>query len=129
MKRLAIAAFALAVSTGLPAVAKSPFDGTWRSDPASVTWSGKPSVYLLKDGLFQCPTCGGGYQVLADGAPHAVGAPADGYAVSLKVLGEREVRLTTFKRGAQTSVRTVTVAPGGGALASGRVKTMIERKL
>jgi hypothetical protein len=54
------------------ALAASPWDGTWKSDPSTYKFSGKPDVFELKNGIYHCRSCSPPLTVKADGQAHAV---------------------------------------------------------
>lgn len=92
----------MAVTIGLlfaagPAMAASPFDGTWKLDMASAKTPERPSVLELKDGVFTCNSCIPAYSIPADGRFHPLkdNAYADRRAIS--VIDPQTVMLVTMK--------------------------------
>ena len=67
------------------ALAAGSWDGTWRTKVESIKTTGKPDVYEVSGGQFQCLTCVPPIAVPADGKDHAVtGHPYyDTYAVQI----------------------------------------------
>jgi hypothetical protein len=111
----ATAALALpAIAVSSAALAASPFDGTWKTDPASASYSGKPSVYVLKDGVFACDSCTPPYKIKVDGTPQPY-AGATGYVDSLKAtaIDAHTLKIEGLKAGQGIGVQTLTVSPDG----------------
>ena len=85
--------------TGLPALAQSAFDGTWRlnTNDAQVNVTQK---FLLKDGLYSCSACDPPIKDFkADGLPHkATGSPYYD-AVTVRVIDDHTVEFTSTKNG------------------------------
>lgn len=82
-----------------PAIAASPFDGTWKTDLARSKLSTKPDVILLKDGRYTCKTCEPGFTVPADGKPHPVAGHDYFDTLMVQVLDDKSVKLTGMKAG------------------------------
>ncbi len=96
-----------------PALAASPFDGTWKTDLAASKFSQKPDVYLLQAGSYACKTCTPPVTVPADGAFHAV-AGHDYYdAVAVKVVSAGAVTTTLRKGGKTVATNEMTVSADG----------------
>src|SRR5208282_6430898 len=68
MKRLIVLAMLLPAI----ALAKSPFDGTWMTKVDSIKISGKPDVYELNNGMYDCSSCVPAYKIKADGSEQPV---------------------------------------------------------
>ena len=77
--------FALMPAAG---AAQSAFDGTWKTDVNSIDYPAKPSVYVFKDGTYECKTCATKIFVKTDGTDQKIeGNPyADTLAVKITVL-------------------------------------------
>src|SRR5262245_34592230 len=72
-----------AAATETAAADLTALNGTWKTDKASVKFSGKPDEFSLKDGKYNCATCIPPFTVAADGQFHDVtGRP---YADSMSV--------------------------------------------
>jgi hypothetical protein len=56
----------------MAALAGTGFDGTWKTNMASLKTTGKPVVLLLARGEYTCSSCNPPYTVKADGAEHKV---------------------------------------------------------
>ncbi|HXQ31085.1 MAG TPA: hypothetical protein VN790_03825 [Steroidobacteraceae bacterium] len=113
MKRL----IALALLLPALAVAKSPFDGTWKQRLDSMQFSGKPDVYELSNGTYDCRSCAPPYKIKADGTDQPV--PEHDYLdhQSVKVLSASSIELTDKKAGKVMSTATLTVSADGSKLA------------
>ena len=114
----------------------SPFDGTWKTNPKSMTFSGKPSEYDVSGGTYSCASCVPAIKVKADGTPQpVVGNPfIDSLAVTvvddhnLKTVGAKGGK----KRGEQdykvsADGKTLTVSFQGRPLNPGGAPTSIVR--
>jgi hypothetical protein len=60
-------AFALLLLMPALALAKSPFDCTWKMNLDSVKWTGKPEQSELIGGNYTCKSCVPPYTIKADG--------------------------------------------------------------
>ena len=58
MDRLALLGVVLMLAAPASALAASPFDGTWKTDPKTIASTGKPMVTVLKDGVEHFPDTG-----------------------------------------------------------------------
>jgi hypothetical protein len=117
MDKLSLIGAALALLAPAAAMAASPFDGTWKTDPKSITTSGKPLVAVLHDGVFSCVSCAPTYKVKADGAPHAL-PPDMPYVnqLAVTVVDSHTVRSVGFQGTKQMGEQTWTVSPDGKTL-------------
>jgi hypothetical protein len=95
-----------------PALADSPFDGTWKADMSSVKMPTKPDTYQLKDGMYTCATCAPAYTVKADGSDQAVAGHPYYNTVAIKVDGNI-IQETDKKDGKTVTTSTTTVASDG----------------
>ncbi len=120
MKRMLLLGTVLpmAVSVATPALAESPFDGSWKIDMGATKLPDKPDAYVLKDGVYECSTCAPGYKVKADGAFH----PAPGHAyydqVAIKVVDPHTIALSGRKGAKTVFTETSTVSADGQTLTS-----------
>lgn len=93
---------------------QSPFDGTWVIDTSkneSLT-NEKPKVFLVSDGMFRSADT----VLRADGKDYSV--PATGYwdAVSVRVVDDHTVEVTSKKAGKPMFTETDTVSMDGNTL-------------
>lgn len=109
LKYVAIALLAVAS----PALAASPFNGTFRTDPTTMELPDKPRELVLAGGVYACTSCAPPERVPADGAAHAL--PGHPYAdqMSVKVIDPRTIAVAYRKGGRATYEYTQTVAADG----------------
>lgn len=109
--------FALAVLALPPAaLAGNPFDGTWKTQPDSVQFSGKPLMYELKDGMYKCGSCAPPYSVKADGADQKVAAHSYYDTVAVRVVNDHTVEITNKLGGKVIQSGTAAVSADGSTL-------------
>lgn len=114
MKRILLSALALTcLGASAQVMAQSAFDGTWKVDIKSITSSGPPVVFLLKNGTYWCKSCKPPYHIKADGTFHEVKTDSGPRMQAVKVIDDHTVMLTTKKDGKVSSTDTITVAPDG----------------
>jgi hypothetical protein len=68
MKTLVVLAMAIPAM----AIAKSPFDGIWKTRLSSMQFSGKPDVVELNNGMYDCRSCVPPFKIKADGTDQPV---------------------------------------------------------
>jgi hypothetical protein len=100
-----------------PALAQSPFDGTWKGDPKSDVLDVKPDEVLLKGGEYSCKTCIPAYSVRADGAFHPVADRPYWDEVAIKTVDPRTVSFQLRKSGKLIGENTRTVSVDGTSMA------------
>ncbi len=98
------------------AVAKSPFDGTWKTRPDSIQVTGKPDVYDLSNGVYDCSSCVPPFKIKADGTFQPV--PDHDYTdqEAVKITGPASIEITDKKAGKLMSTSSLTVSPDGSKL-------------
>ena len=99
MKRINIvAAIVLAF---LPAVcaAQGVFDGTWKTDVGSIDFPAKPSVFVFKDGAYECKTCAIPVVVKADGKDQKVVGDPYADTLAVKIIDANHVEIVSKKGG------------------------------
>ncbi len=116
MNRSLICFAVVGVAFATPALAASPFDGTWKVDVKSAQLSTKPDVFAIKDGVFSCASCAPAYKVAADGAPHAVAGHDYWDATSVTVVDPMTIRRALMKNGKSTGEGTETLSADGKTL-------------
>jgi len=82
-----------------PAFAGSPFDGTWRMDPASAKLPDKPAVLALKDGVFACSSCAYPYSVAADGDLHPIAGSPYTDQMSVRIVDANTIESVQMLKG------------------------------
>lgn len=111
MRILFVAALLTAISA--PALADSPFDGTWKVDLSGGSLPREPVRFLIKDGMFTCSTCGPEYTIRADGADQPVRGHRDYDTVALKLVDDHTIQETDKMNGKTVTTSTMTVSPDG----------------
>ncbi len=94
------------------ALARKPFDGTWKLDVGTIPTPKAPLIWLLKDGVYECKSCSPPIRVKADGqdqpTPHQVYD-----TISVSIVDDHTVREIEKKNGQIVSNETFTVSNGG----------------
>ena len=115
----ALAQSAAAPAAAAPAAAApgastgSPFDGTWKTNPHSVTFSGKPSEYDVSGGMFSCASCAPPIKVKADGTPQPVAGNPFIDSLAVTVVDDHTLKSVGAKGGKPRGVQTFTVSADG----------------
>ncbi|TPG20099.1 hypothetical protein EAH87_09890 [Sphingomonas koreensis] len=107
---------AIAAASATPAAAQSVFDGTWKMDTASAKPSTKPSVVVLKSGVFSCESCTPAYTVKADGAFHPVSGQLGFDAAAVSIVDPHTAKMQFSKGGRVIDSETDTVSADGKTL-------------
>ena len=97
--------------------AQSPFDGTWRLDPASAKFDQKPFTEYISQGWFHCVSCKPPYDIAADGQDHAV----TGHAYdteSVTIVDDHTVKSMYKKGGKVTGDELDSVSADGKIMTS-----------
>jgi hypothetical protein len=107
---------ALALLIPALAFAKSPFDGTWKTRPDSMTFSGNPDVFELSNGVYSCASCAPPYKIKADGTDQPV--PEHDYLdhQAAKVVSPSVVEFTDKKAGKVMATSRYSVSADGKKL-------------
>ncbi|HEY0314091.1 MAG TPA: hypothetical protein VGC56_16580 [Allosphingosinicella sp.] len=95
MNRLA-ALLLLGAFAATPAVAKSPFDGTWKTDLSTLTMPKKPDVFALRRGRYSCDSCEPSISVWADGAAHPVSGHRYYDHIAVQAVNAGTLRITQY---------------------------------
>jgi len=109
----AILLAALVAMLSVPALAASPFDGTWTINVGTVQPPDKPSDFLLQGGSYSCLSCAPAYTIPADGAAHAIAGNPYFDKVAIKVVDARTVVETDSKAGKVLWTYTMSVSADG----------------
>ena len=109
---------AIAAACATPALAQSPFDGTWKGQLSSMKITARPDVFSVRDGVFSCSTCTPAITVKADGAFHAAAGHAYWDEMAVRVVDPRTVAYSYRKSGKVVTTSTDMVAAGGRTLIS-----------
>jgi len=116
MKRLA-AALLLGAFAAPPALAATPFDGTWKADLSTLTMPKKADVFSLRRGRYSCDSCEPVISVWADGAPHRVAGHRYYDHIAVQAVNDRTLRITQLVGDRVTFSEEMTVAADGKTLA------------
>ena len=102
----------------LPVVvaAQSPFDGTWKTDMSKAKLSTKPLVYVLQNGIYECKTCPVPFSIKADGQDQKVAGNPYRDTISVKVVDDHTIEMTSKKDGRITGTNKRTVSADGYTL-------------
>jgi len=137
LKTILVAGAIVALALPACALAASPFDGTWKTDPASIVTVGKPTTFVLAHGMFGCTSCIPPYKVKADGAPQPYAQP-QGFidTLAVKVVDDHTIDSIGAKAGVKKGDQTWTISPDGKTMTivehfpeSGRTTTETATKL
>lgn len=105
----------LLVTPGI-AIAQSPFDGTWRIDPAPFKVPEAPAEFMLVNGMFRCQGCLAVAAIKADGRDHSIPDSAYWNAASVRSLDARTVEIKAKKNGKTYYTETDTLSADGKEL-------------
>ena len=85
----------------LPAIcaAQGIFDGTRKTEVSSIDFPAKPSVYVFKDGMYQCKTCATPVSVKADGKDQKIEGDPYFETLSVKIIDANHVEIVSKKGG------------------------------
>lgn len=112
---LSVASLVLAL---LPAAAaaQSVFDGTWKTDIKTIDYPAKPSVYVFKDGMYECKTCATKVLVKTDGKDHKVEGDPYADTVAVKIVDTHHVEITSKKGGKVMAQSKFAVSTDGNSM-------------
>jgi hypothetical protein len=97
-----------------PAVsAQSRFDGRWKIDLDESQGSTALHEYLLKGGIYRCPTCDPKLEIRADGLDHKIPGELCYDTVSVKVVDDRTTEETDKRNGKTVGTTKMTVSSDG----------------
>ena len=108
--------FAIALLVPTVAIAASPFDGTWKTQPDSIQFSSKPDIYELKQGIYTCSSCVPPYSVKADGTDQKVTGHSYFDTAAVQVIDARTVQFVGKLGGKETFSNSVAVSADGATL-------------
>lgn len=111
------APLALLFAAAAPALADSPFDGTWKAQVSSIALQAKPDSFQIKNGVYTCSSCTpAAYSVPADGAYHAVKGKDYWDDVAITVVDDHSAKFSFRKNGKVISDNAYVVSPDGATL-------------
>jgi len=97
-------------------LAQSPFDGTWVAKVDTAQLPKKPEVYLLQNGIYECPSCVPKIKANADGKDYPIAGSPYFSTVCIRVIDDRNIQLTEKQNGKIVYSETDTVSPAGNTL-------------
>lgn len=100
----------------LSSVAANAIDGTWKTNLASIKFSGKPDVLEVKDGMYNCDTCVPAVHIKADGSAHAVTGHDYYDAVSARIVDPTSVDVAETRGGKPAASVSYQVSADGNTL-------------
>jgi hypothetical protein len=113
MRMIIAAGILCAALVPASALADRPFDGTWKGDISTAHMPKAPDVYVLKDGMYTCKTCGPAYAIKADGTDQPVSGHPYFNTQAIKVVDAHTIQVTDKKDGKTVTTSTVTIANDG----------------
>ena len=118
MRYVVCTSFAVALfSIVAIAHAQSPFDGTWRLNPASAKFTPKPFTSYTSQGWFHCVSCTPPFDVVADGQDQTVTGHAF-TTVSVTLVDPHTIKFVYKKDGKITGDEVDTVSADGKIMTS-----------
>ena len=99
------------------AMAKSPFDGTWKVRVDSIQVTGKPDVFEISNGMYDCKSCAPPYKIKADGTDQPVPGHAYLDHEAVKVLSSSSIEFTDKQAGKVMNTTSETLSADGSKLA------------
>lgn len=97
-------------------VAAGTIEGAWKTDLASAQFENEPSVYLLKDGQYDCSTCKPPLTTPADGQFHPVADRPYFDSMAVTVVDDRTVKFERKKGDRDVGSSTWGLSPDGNTL-------------
>lgn len=97
-------------------LAASGFAGTWKTRLDSVQVAGKPDVYELSGGIYECKSCVPPFKAKADGTDQPVAPQEYRDHVAVKVLSPSSIEITEKKGGKIMFAQQVSVSADGARL-------------
>jgi hypothetical protein len=116
MQKLLLAATVFVAMAPLPGIAQSAFDGTWKTDPAKVTFSSKPTVLLIKDGIYDCKSCISKTVVKTDGTDQKIEGNPYTDTLAVKIVDKNTVEMVAKKGGKETGWSKRVVSADGNSM-------------
>jgi hypothetical protein len=116
MKRLFFCGLLALLLLPVLATAQSAFDGTWKYDLGNAQLPKKPDVYLLQNGMYDCKSCVPPYSIKADGTDQKVTGHPYYDTLSVKVIDDHNVEMTSKRGGKVVFTEKDSVSADGDAL-------------
>ena len=110
-----VASLILALLPGVSA-AQSVFDGTWKTDIRTIDYPAKPSVYVFKDGMYECKTCATKTLVKSDGKDQKVEGNPYADTIAVKLIDKNHVEIISKKSGKVVAHSKYAVSTDGNSM-------------
>jgi hypothetical protein len=98
------------------AVAQSAFDGTWKARADSVQVTGKPEVFEISNGMYDCKSCAPPYKIKADGTDQPVAGHAYLDHQAVRVLSPSSIEFTDKQSGKVMNTTSEALSADGSKL-------------
>lgn len=114
-KVLALASVVFAL---MPAVgaAQSVFDGTWKTDVNTIDFPAKPSIYVFKDGMYECKTCPTKIHIKTDGKDQKIESNPYADTIAVKIIDKYNLEMISKKDGKVVSRSKIAVSTDGNSM-------------
>ena len=99
MKKILVVASIMFALLPTAVSAQSVFDGTWKTEVSSIDFPAKPSVFVFKDGMYECKTCATPVLVKANGKDQKVEGNPYADTLSVKIIDANHVEMVSKKAG------------------------------
>lgn len=96
--------------------AQSVFDGTWKTDIKTIDYPAKPSVYVIKDGMYECTTCAFKTLVKSDGKDQKVEGNPYADTIAVKLVDKNHVEIISKKAGKVVAHSKYAVSTDGNSM-------------
>lgn len=116
MKNLRSVASLLLALVPAVSLAQSVFDGTWKTDIKTIDYPAKPSIYVFKDGMYECKTCAAKTLVKSDGKDQKVEGNPYADTIAVKLVDKNHVEITSKKSGKVVAQSKYAVSTDGNSM-------------
>ena len=96
--------------------AQSVFDGTWKTDIKTIDYPAKPSVFVFKDGMYECKTCATKTLVKSDGKDQKVDGNPYADTIAVKLVDKNHVDIISKKSGKVVANSKYAVSTDGNSM-------------
>ena len=110
---LASVVFALMPAVG---AAQSVFDGTWKTDVNTIDFPAKPSIYVFKDGMYECKTCPTKIHIKTDGKDQKIEGNPYADTIAVKIIDKYNLEMISKKDGKMVSRSKIAVSTDGNSM-------------
>ncbi len=98
------------------AMAQSAFDGNWKARVDSIQVTGKPEVFEIQNGVYDCKSCAPPYKIKADGTDQPVPGHAYLDHEAVRVLSPSSIEFTDKLAGKVMNTTSETLSADGSKL-------------